>query len=289
METGTKIAIGVGAAAVVGFGIYWFFIREGEDAAAAITGTKPINEMTPDELKAMGGGKLNITQSVLDLLTPEQKAALKSAGTVIKTITEPVASPSAISVGEGTDIQYIAPENAGLGDGANFNKIDLRVKKGVFNVGDEVKIDHPNYKGTYMVEIFHDGQDGGGSVVLDTPYIDKGGRNPHVPTARMDQSVGGKISVVAEAAEGELEAAGGKNRRVRFLGNAEAKLRKKKQLIGLSQGKKGKELRRFIRTGNEHVKPKNPKTFVKSTGSQAGKGKGSDGSASWMNTHGNIC
>ena len=280
METGTKVAIGVGTAAVVGFGIYWFFIREGEDAAAAITGEKPINEMTPAELKKLGGGKLNITEAAMALLTPEQKAALKSAGTALITIKDEVVTPATASTGEGTDIYYIVPQNAGLGDDADFNKIDLRVKKGVFNVGDEVKVYHPNYKGTYMVEIFHDGNDGGGSVILDTPYIDKGGRNPDpkYPTARMDLTKGGKISVIAEAAGGDLEAAGGKKRKVRFLGKEEAKLRKKKQLIGASQGKKGNELRKFIRTGNQHVMPKKPAVFTKKGGGVAGVGRGADGS-----------
>ena len=38
LSTGTKVAIGVGVAVVVGFGIYWFFIREGEKVASNIKG-----------------------------------------------------------------------------------------------------------------------------------------------------------------------------------------------------------------------------------------------------------
>ena len=110
MTTGVKIGIGVGVAAAA-FGIYWFFIREGEEVAAKIT--KPINEMTPAELKAMGGGKLNIAEAALALLTPEQKAALKSAGTVINTIKDEVATPATASNGENSSIMYIAPKTTG--------------------------------------------------------------------------------------------------------------------------------------------------------------------------------
>ena len=109
--------------------------------------------------------------------------------------------------------------------------------------------------------------------------------------ARMDLTKGGKISVIAEATE-ELEAAGGRKRRVRFLGKLEAKERKRKQLIGKSQGKKGTALRSFIRKGNEKFKPKNPKTFVKTQQAgaiPAGQGRGADGSVSWENATGYIC
>src|SRR3990167_6854626 len=86
METGTKVAIGVGAAAVVGFGIYWFFIREGEEVAEAAIGGKPINEMSPEEIKAAGASKIKLTQVVYDMLTPAQKDAFKKAGTVVSII-----------------------------------------------------------------------------------------------------------------------------------------------------------------------------------------------------------
>ena len=262
MQTGTKIEIGVGVAAVAAFGIYWFFIRNGEDAAAAITGTKPINEMTPAELKALGGGKLNITQAMLDLLTPAQKAALQSAGAVINIIKEEVVTPATASKGEESPIAYISPR---ISDGkvTDTNTIEVRILKGVFANGDVVKLNHPSYNKDkeYVVMGNWDVGDGGGSAFLDTPYIDNKGEKNSLGLPYDTRK--GTIAVIAEAPE-QLEASGGG--RKRFLGKEEAKLRKRKQQIGMAQGRKGKALRKFIRTGNQHVMPKKPAVFTQKPG-----------------------
>ena len=281
METGTKIAIGVGSAAVIGFGIYWFFIREGEDAAAAIIGEKPINEMTPAELKAMGGGKLNITESVLALLSPEQKAALKSAGTVVKTIKDEVVTPATASFGEESKINTVR-ERGQKGEGGEVGKIAVQVIDGIYTTGDIVKIKHPNYSGEFEVLAVNDNYAPGNIIYLDTPFVNKGTKieSDGVP---IDRQIG-TITIIAQPAD-DLEAAGGG--RKRFLGKAEAQLRKRKQVIGKSRGKKGKELRKFIRTGNQHVMPKKPALFTKGQSGGVRKRRGADGSVSWANTHGN--
>ena len=93
METGTKVAIGAVVAAGVGFGIYWFFIRETGEIVAA---TKPDGTGAPEPSggsssdpakdptkiqKAMAEAKrkLKDVQCNLKFPPPRTKAAKKKA------------------------------------------------------------------------------------------------------------------------------------------------------------------------------------------------------------------
>lgn len=82
---------------------------------------------------------------------------------------------------EGTPILYISPR---ISDGkvADMNRIEVRVKEGLFNPDDVVILNHPSYAyDYYVVSGVWDAKDGGGTAFIDIPYDDSTGERNDPP------------------------------------------------------------------------------------------------------------
>lgn len=101
--------------------------------------------------------------------------------------------------GEESPIMYISPRVSG-GKVTSMDSIEVRIKEGLFNVGDVVQLKHPNYNGKAEVSSVWDAKDGGGSAIIDgIAFVDTGERNvaPYQENP-IDRSAG-TIQVLAEA------------------------------------------------------------------------------------------
>lgn len=78
---------------------------------------------------------------------------------------------------EGSPILYISPRVSN-GKVTDMNRIEARIKEGLFNTDDVVILNHPNYPyDYYVVSGVWDAKDGGGTAFIDIPYSDTGERN----------------------------------------------------------------------------------------------------------------
>lgn len=237
LSTNAKIGIGAAAALLIGIGLYFGLKKDvvkidpktGKPKADPKTGKPPVNPKT---------GK-----PVVDPVT----------GTTDSSVSSPPDSPEAESAspGESSGIQYIFQGGTG-GDDAGSDHIGIKLLSGVNNVGDTVQIDHPNYKGQFVVDNVSDGGDGTSIIFVKTPFVTSGTNPEAGGTGGGNFAVdrqSGSVAVVgvpaASSANGMLNAAGFGTH---WLTKREATTRKNQQSIGKGKGLKGGALRKFIRS-----------------------------------------
>lgn len=128
------------------------------------------------EANFSGGGKLLVEQNFsgggkLRIVNPKTAPAefdLNAEG-------DEYEEEQTVYPAEGSPILYVSPR---VQDGkvTDMNKIEVRIKNGVFTDGDIVMLNHPGYAADYyVVNGVWDAKDGGGTAFIDIPYDDSTG------------------------------------------------------------------------------------------------------------------
>jgi hypothetical protein len=237
MGTGAKVAIGVGAAALVGLAIYLLTKKKAVADAEAIGGAGKKGLASVGKKVGSIGGSAEAGPDSTEEETPNAPGSVA-----------PTAATSAPA--EASAIQYIA--DGGSGGGSHPGAILIKLVDGVMKTGDAITIKHPNYNGNFTVLDNNDNY-GGSIIYVATPFISAGAKTED--NNLIDRQPG-TVAVIGESSASSFSGANGKKhtvKKIKFFTKAQGAGRKAKHAAGKKKGLKGAALRTFIRS---KAKPK---------------------------------